>query len=663
MFSKLSLSAKLIGGFVVVAIFTCAVGVIGYWGVSHLTSQILEIGEVRLPSVDSLRVIETQLNAIRTAQRTLLNPRLNEQDRKRQFDNLAKAREEYKKAWDIYEPLPHTQLESQLWKEFVPAVNAWREENELYEKYVEELGATDIYNPVALERELQRFRGDHYALMENVLKLLVFGTEFEGGHDPTACNFGKWMASFQTKNPELQRALAEIRAHHNVFHETVAAIRDAMKNGDKEAATKRFLDVMEPAAEKTFHEFDLMLAEAEKASTIYDKMIDQTMVKTREKQVVALDLLDKVIAENERAAEEARTDAQQGARVAKVLSVSGLLIGTLLALLFGILLASSISKSLNRVILALSQGSDQVNAAASQVAQSSQAMAAGASEQASSLEETSASLEEMASMTRQNADNTNQVNALMQEAKQSVDLGMARMQEMSAAITDIRKSADDMARIVKTIDEVAFQTNLLALNAAVEAARAGDAGKGFAVVAEEVRNLAQRSAEAAKNTAQLIENAQRQAEGGVQVTGQLEEAFRQIAENASKVAALVAEVNAASNEQAQGIDQINTAVAQMDKVTQANAANSEEAASASEELSAQARELNDMVQVLMQIVGGKAAARASNAGGGELRRPTLSHKPAATKTKALAPKAASAPRKVVEPEQVIPLDDDDLKEF
>lgn len=374
---------------------------------------------------------------------------------------------------------------------------------------------------------------------------------------------------------------------------------------------------------------------------------------------------------------ETDTGAQQ-AQKALSIAIWTMVIGLALGLVIGVVLAYSIARSIvgpiSRVIAGLSQGAEQVNAAASQVAQSSQAMAAGASEQASSLEETSASLEEMASMTRQNADNTNQANALMQEAQQFVQDGMQRMEQMTAAIAEIRRSADDMARIVKTIDEVAFQTNLLALNAAVEAARAGDAGKGFAVVAEEVRNLAQRSAEAAKNTAQLIENAQKQTESGVQMTAQLEEAFRRIADSASKVASLVSEVTAASNEQAQGIDQINTAVAQMDKVTQANAANSEEAASASEELSAQARELNDMVAVLTQIVGGKAAASGTNAGT-RSRTPvrTASHgtghgaaalpHAATAGTKALATKSAPAPRKVVDPEQVIPLEDDDLKQF
>lgn len=178
---------------------------------------------------------------------------------------------------------------------------------------------------------------------------------------------------------------------------------------------------------------------------------------------------------------------------------------------------------------------------------------------------------------------------------------------MIGAIDKIRGSSEETAKIVKTIDEIAFQTNLLALNAAVEAARAGEAGKGFAVVAEEVRNLAMRSAEAAKNTATLIEQAQQNAENGVAASGDVEQTLTQILGSVKQVTEVIDDVASASEQQSQGLDQINNAVAQMDKVTQSNAANAEETASASEELSAQAAELTNMVNTLVEIVRGKAA--------------------------------------------------------
>ena len=349
----------------------------------------------------------------------------------------------------------------------------------------------------------------------------------------------------------------------------------------------------------------------------------------------------------------------------------GLGIATLIGLLMAFFITRSITKPINAVIGGLTLGAEQVESASTQVSASSQSMAEGASQQASSLEETSASLEEMASMTRQNAEGANQATAMATEAKNSAERGREAMTRMSGAIQAIKKSSDETAKIIKTIDEIAFQTNLLALNAAVEAARAGDAGKGFAVVAEEVRNLAQRSAEAAKNTASLIEGAQKNADNGVAVSTEVAQILNEIAGAAQKVAQLASDVSAATNEQAQGIDQVNKAVSEMDKVTQANAANSEEAASAGEELSAQSRELNEMVNSLVAIVGGVNASGAARANG-QARK---AQKPAAARMSATMGRSQerrSMPRAAMKalpsgsaaaPEKVIPLDEGDLDTF
>lgn len=269
-----------------------------------------------------------------------------------------------------------------------------------------------------------------------------------------------------------------------------------------------------------------------------------------------------------------------------------------------VMISRSITSPINKIIAGLTEGAAQVSSSSHQVSSASQSLAEGATEQAAGLEETSSSLEEMSTMTKQNADNAMQANMLADQARGSAQKGAEAMSRMSAAINDIQKSSDETAKIIKVIDEIAFQTNLLALNAAVEAARAGEAGKGFAVVAEEVRNLAIRSAEAAKNTSALIETSVKSSRNGVEISDEVGKILGEIVTNISKTSDLVSEISAASQEQAQGIDQVNTAVSQMDKVTQQNAANAEESASASEEMNAQAKAMNRIVGDLITLVKG-----------------------------------------------------------
>lgn len=273
------------------------------------------------------------------------------------------------------------------------------------------------------------------------------------------------------------------------------------------------------------------------------------------------------------------------------------------SLIAGVLFTARLVKPINRIVAGLSEGSDQVESASSQVSESSQRLAEGASQQASSLEETSSSLEEMSSMTKHNADNANQAKAMMNEAKLVVEKANAQMARMTEAIGQITRSSEETGKIIKTIDEIAFQTNLLALNAAVEAARAGEAGAGFAVVADEVRNLALRAAEAARNTSELIEKTIKAVKAGNEMTVSTQDAFQANAELSGKISQLVDEIASASEEQAHGIAQVNTAVAEMDKVTQQTAANAEESASAAEEMNAQAKQMRMFVEELAAVVG------------------------------------------------------------
>ncbi|MCX5647076.1 MAG: Cache 3/Cache 2 fusion domain-containing protein [Phycisphaerae bacterium] len=322
-----------------------------------------------------------------------------------------------------------------------------------------------------------------------------------------------------------------------------------------------------------------------------------------------------------------------------------LLAASLMAAITWFLVARGIAGKIHRIVALLSESAEQVASASGQVSAASQSLAEGATEQAAGLEETSSSLEEMSSMTKQNADNAQQANTLAAEAKKSAGTGTESMSRMNAAIREIQKSSDETAKIIKVIDEIAFQTNLLALNAAVEAAQAG---------------------EAAKNTARMIEESVKNSKNGVDIATEVGKVLNEIVQSVGKTTDLIGEIAAASQEQAQGIDQVNTAVAQMDKVTQQNASNAEESASASEELSGQAESMTQVVGQLVTLVGG--LKRGQHHLNTEVDHPSPKVKKAASKAHALG-KSDEAFHKIAAPSleakraaaksanKTIPLDD------
>jgi methyl-accepting chemotaxis protein len=347
-------------------------------------------------------------------------------------------------------------------------------------------------------------------------------------------------------------------------------------------------------------------------------------------------------------------------KFAKLCSTLSIGIISLVLILLGVFIARSIIRPINIITEGINNGAIQVATVSGQVSSSSQSMAEGSSEQAASIEETSSSMEEMSSMTKKNAQNASQADNLMKEVNEVVTTANNSMSRLTQSMEDITKASEETSKIIKTIDEIAFQTNLLALNAAVEAARAGEAGAGFAVVADEVRNLAMRAADAAKNTAELIKGTVKKVNDGSELVSKTNNAFSQVAESSAKAGALVAEISEASKEQSNGIEQVNLAITEMDKVVQQNASNAEESASASEEMNAQAEQLREYVGDLVALINGKKSRTDT------FRHHTTQHAGTkkATAQKPKKNKMISHHQKEIRPDQVITFyNDEDFSDF
>ncbi len=457
---------------------------------------------------------------------------------------------------------------------------------------------------------LREKKSDHLNWMHRIKDgLLDPKTRHIAVHDsPRLCNIGKWLyadatAEMKAGDNEFAGLVSALEAPHEALHAGVAKINRLLESGERSAALGYFNAHTRSQAEQT-------VAALDRIRDWHDGLVEIRQDVEGIYAYATMPALVEVQKNLQAIRKEARRHvmSDQAMLAAAGTTRRSISIIGAVALAAGLLLAYTIARgiigALKAVASQMEAGAGQVASASRQISSASQSLANDASKQAASIEETSASLEELSSMTRQNAENAGQADSLMREASGIIHSANRSMDEMTVSMEEITRASEETSKIIKTIDEIAFQTNLLALNAAVEAARAGEAGAGFAVVADEVRNLALRAADAARNTSGLIEDTLVKVKDGADIVNRTNGAFDKVEQSAESVSKLVAEIAAASGEQARGIGQVNTAITAMDKVTQQVAANAEESASASEEMSAQARQMEAVAEQLAAMVNG-----------------------------------------------------------
>lgn len=668
MFKRLKLAGKIAAGFGGVLLITVILGTIAVWNMFSVRGDSEKLAQEYVPEVK----IATALRG--AANRVMYEIRgygFTEEDQyyREGLKELDAVQNHLQEAKDLSKRAKHLKaLEGQIeiaekakskYEDLVGQTVKLTGELAKERKNLDDAAARYMENcNDFLEGQNQRMKSEaragagYAALAERLEKITLVNDIIDIGN---ATRIGAWRSQATRDPAVMTEAMSNFEGMDKLFR-------------DLRAITRLDVDIQrientEKAAEDYKHAMTAFLTEWKKLQQVGS-----------EREIAGRELIDACITTADAGIEntvEIADNAQNSLAASSTVMLIGLFIALVAGVLLAVVITVSITGPINRIINGLSQSGEQVASASEQLSSSSQQMSEGASEQASSLEEVSSSLEEMASMTKQNADNARQANNMSGEARTASTQSKEAMVRMAEAIGKIKTSSDETAKIIKTIDEIAMQTNLLALNAAVEAARAGEAGRGFAVVAEEVRNLAQRSAEAAKNTADLIEGSQKNAENGVAASDEVGKSLDQITDSIQKVAQLVGEVSAASDEQSQGIDQVNTAVAQMDKVTQQNAANAEESASASEELSSQAQSLSAMVAQLVELVGSKSRESDQLLGGVRNQRKQgfgSNHKASALigdrRTPASHPAHVGTTAKQKSPHEVIPLDDDkELSDF
>lgn len=603
MLNGMRLDAKLVISFLIISCVSAAIGVIGYVNLGALNSRVQEIGKIRIPGAERLQKINSAMNTLQAAQLSLIDKNLTAGEMAKKYEVVETTRKEYKKALSAYNSLTKNPEEKKEWKQFILAADEWNSENKKYIVLSKEIENAGIPNPALFKAQIDEFKNIHYNLANKTGIMITERAIFTSGDDYNKCPSSKWLNNLRTQNAVINTSMSGIIKAHRTYHGLIGKIKKLVFENKNDEALYIYAKELIPFQQKIFEITDLMDEEADKVTGMYAEA-EQYARDSANKFMAASIALENLMGTSKRFADAAGQTASEisdRGRVMIIIASCAVIIG---ALIFGVIMTSGVSRPIKRVVGILRSSADETTKAVAEVAASAKEMREGAAEQRLSLRDAAGFIERLSAMTKQNNEHAETANQLAQKARENAEEGNRSMAEMKIAMQEIDQSSDRVRKIIKSIEEIAFQTNCLALNAAVEAARAGEHGRGFAVVAEEVRNLAKRSAESARDTSALIEDSINKTKKGTRTVQKAEKVLNDIAGDSYKVEDVISKISSVTKEQDEGIAQIANEVTRLGQLAEKNILSIGRTHPAAGELTSQTEFMHGTINELDEVVSG-----------------------------------------------------------
>jgi len=615
-----------------------AIGVTAYWALNRTAGALADVSTNRLPGVRSLLTLQSAGNEIKACARTLLDQGLDPAYRKQQYERVGKARDEYAQAWKVYEGLPHSDEEAQLWRQFSAAWQTFRDENNKFLDSARRLDELNLGNPYDLLTALEGFRGDHYRLETQVLRLLETGQPFNGGGDAHACRFGKWRDTFKTTNPEVQRLIQDCAAPHQTLHEAIARIKDLVRNDKRAEAVEVFKHQVLPASERNLNALGKIREQAQAGLELARQGEHQAMTVCRDSQAKAEELLAKIVNINNQIGETAMNDGQQAAQMAKLILVSGTVAGVLLGIFLGMLVTRSIAAPLGLAVAqladvargdlqrevpaALLQRTDEVGGLAQGIANavtslrqliggmtdSSRCLASASTELAATATQLAGGAENTVNQSRTVAAAAEQMSANMttmagstEQMSANIKVVASAVEELTASISEVAKSAEQAASVANSAAQLVSTSN-------EQIGTLGSAADEIGKVIEVIQDIAEQTNLLALNATIEAARAGEAGKGFAVVATEVKELARQTAGATEDIRKRIEAIQGSTGGAVKSIGDISEVIQRVNELSRTIASAVEEQSITTKEIAKNVAESSAAAQTVARGVSESATA-------------------------------------------------------